>query len=345
MGEPGKQYVRDRYDNNLRYIDDQLARFLGTLDLEDTVIVLADYGEEFWDYDDFEHGHTLYDELIHIPMIASGPGFSPGRHTEPVSMLDVAPSLAHAAGVDDIGMSGMPLQDFAEHREAFADRPQAFGRPLYGSTIWGALQGGEKYITREGEEMVFDILTDPTEQADILDAARATAGREAMAAALQTEVHIGYRLTAKRSSRGSNVTARLEVPGGVAAAWAATDPTQGSRSEAEIVEESARLTWLGNTKRTGEIFVVPREPIADVTEQTQLLVRKGNEEVLIKPGRLGIPLFESRSSIFSGPSGKTRVTMGYAVVPLPSKDDTQLDATSDENCSALLALGYVESCD
>ena len=345
MGEPGKQYVRDRYDNNLRYIDDQLARFLSTLDPNDTVIVLADHGEEFWDHDDFEHGHTLYDELLHIPMIASGPGFAAARYAEPVSMLDVAPSLAQAAGIDAVGMSGMALQDFSEHRQAFAERPQAFGRPLYGSTIWGALHGGEKYITREGEESVYDILSDPTEQSDIMDAERASAGRDAMAAALQTEVRIGYRLTAKRSSRGSNVAARLEVPGGVEAAWPASDPTQGSRSEAEIVEESARLTWLGNTKRTGEIFVVPREPIAAVTTQTRLLVRKGTEEVLVEPGRLGIPPFESRSSIFSGPSGKTRVTMGYAVVPLPRQDDTQLDATNDENCAALLALGYVESCD
>ena len=166
-----------------------------------------------------------------------------------------------------------------------------------------------------------------------------------MAAALQTEVRIGYRLTAKRSARGSNVAARLEVPGGIEATWPAADPTQSSRSEAEIVEDSARLTWLGNTKRTGEIFVIPREPIADVTAQTRLLVRRGSDEVLVEAGRKGIPPFESRSSIFSGPAGKPKVTMGYAVIPLPSEDDIQLDATNDENCAALLALGYVESCD
>ena len=35
---------------------------------EDTIVaIFADHGEEFWDHDDFEHGHTFYDELLRVP--------------------------------------------------------------------------------------------------------------------------------------------------------------------------------------------------------------------------------------------------------------------------------------
>jgi arylsulfatase A-like enzyme len=342
MDEAGKQYVQDRYDNNLRYIDDQLERFLATLGPDDTVLLLADHGEEFWDHGGFEHGHTLYDELLHIPMIAVGPGFAADRHAEPVSMLDVSPTLARAAGIDAAGMTGLPLQDFASHSAQFRDRPQAFGRPLYGSTIWGSLSGGQKYITREGQEWVFDILTDPGEQDNLIESAGSGAGREAMGTALDAEVRVGYRLTAKRPGRSSNVMARLEVPGGIAAAWPAPDPTQNSRSEVEVTAESASIKWLGSTRSTGEVFVVPAGPAQELAGQTALLVRAGREEVRVEPPVSGIPTFESARPIFVAED--ERVSMGYAVLPLPREDDTLLNAVNDENCAALQALGYVEDC-
>ncbi|MDG1484497.1 MAG: sulfatase [Myxococcota bacterium] len=342
MDETGMQYIRDRYDNNLRYIDDQLDRFLSTLGPNDTVIVLADHGEEFWDHGGFEHGHTLYDELLHIPMIASGPGFAPGRHAQPVSMLDVSPSLAQAAGLEN-AMTGMALQDFEQNRSKFEMRPQAFGRPLYGSAIWGSLRSGQKYITREGNEWVFDVLSDPSEQDNLIASNGALAGREAMGEALSTEVRVAYRLTAKRAGRSSAVAARLEIPGGVEAAWPAPDPTQNSRSEVELEEESAELTWLGGTKRTGEIFVVPVAPAEEVVAETRLGVRSGREYVDVETDRENIPPFESARPIYI--AEKSRVSMGYAVVPLPRDDDTQLNIIDAESCAALYALGYIEDID
>ncbi|MFT5685150.1 MAG: arylsulfatase A-like enzyme [Myxococcota bacterium] len=341
MDDAGKQYVQDRYDNNLRYIDDQLDRFLSTLGPNDTVIVLADHGEEFWEHGGFEHGHTLYDELLHIPLIASGPGFAPGRHTEPVSLLDVSPSLAHAAGLDAT-MTGMHLQDFASRSEGFAERPQAFGRPLYGSAIWGSLRGGQKYITREGEEWVFDVLSDPGELDNLIETAGTDAGRTAMGEALQTEVRVAYRLTAKRSGRSSSVSARLEVPGGIEAAWPAPDPTQSSRSEVEIEGEGVRLKWLGSAKKTGEIFVVPTKPAEEIAIETALFLRAGREDKQVEVDPTGIP-FESARPIYVAEN--SRVTMGYAIVPLPREDDTQINILDEESCAALYALGYIDDLD
>ena len=344
MDESGKQYVRDRYDNNLRYVDDQLARFFEHLGPQDTVVVLADHGEEFWDHGGFEHGHTLYDELLRVPMLVSGPGITAGHFTEPVSLLDVSPTLAAAAGVSDAGMSGLSLQDFTARSAEFEDRPLAFGRPLYGSTIWGSLDGGSKYITREGVEQVFDVRTEPGEQTDIVQTSGSQEGREALGDALNTEVHIAYRLTATRTSRSTDVTARLEVPGGVLAAWPAADPTMGSRSEVVIDGESVRMTWEGNTRQTGEIFVVPVEPAEATAASLSLFIGADEEKVPAPSGRRTPwpPTLESQSVLFSGSSERNKVRVGYAVVPLPREGDALLNGTNDENCAELVALGYIE---
>ena len=50
---------------------------------EQSIVVLtSDHGEEFLDHGGLEHGHTLYDEMLHVPLIVRVPGF---RHLLPTS--------------------------------------------------------------------------------------------------------------------------------------------------------------------------------------------------------------------------------------------------------------------
>jgi len=46
---------------------------LGLLD-QTALVVTADHGGEFWDHGQFEHGHTLYEELVHVPIVALAAG-------------------------------------------------------------------------------------------------------------------------------------------------------------------------------------------------------------------------------------------------------------------------------
>ena len=59
--------VIDRYDNNIRYINDELERLYAKLNPEDIVVFFSDHGEEFWDHGGFEHGHTVAggDSVVH----------------------------------------------------------------------------------------------------------------------------------------------------------------------------------------------------------------------------------------------------------------------------------------
>ena len=77
-----KLWLRELYDAEVRYTDDivgQVLERLRELDLyDDTLIVFtSDHGEEFWDHDNWEHGHSVYDELVAAPLLIKLPGERP----------------------------------------------------------------------------------------------------------------------------------------------------------------------------------------------------------------------------------------------------------------------------
>lgn len=94
------------YDGEIHYTDAQIGRLLQELRArglgDNTVIIIVgDHGEEFLEHGGIEHGRTLYQELTHVPLVISGPGFSGGRVIErPVAQIDLAATVAAAAGIE-----------------------------------------------------------------------------------------------------------------------------------------------------------------------------------------------------------------------------------------------------
>ncbi|MEO6710638.1 MAG: sulfatase [Planctomycetota bacterium] len=92
------------YDGALRSVDEQLGalfRELKRRDLwDDTVVcVLADHGEEFLEHGKIGHGHGLWENLLAVPWILRIPGRASERIKEPVSLVDLVPTLCAAADV------------------------------------------------------------------------------------------------------------------------------------------------------------------------------------------------------------------------------------------------------
>jgi arylsulfatase len=118
------------YDGAITSMDDQVGRLLAALEerglLENTLVVfVADHGEEFIDHGGLGHEHTLYQELIHVPMILAGPGVRAGTIiTEPVSLVDLAPTLLEGLGL-------------------------AFPAPVEGLSLWGAVGRAEPAPVRD----------------------------------------------------------------------------------------------------------------------------------------------------------------------------------------------------
>jgi arylsulfatase A-like enzyme len=107
MSPEEAQFLRDLYDEEIRFTDAGIGRLLDKLDVlghrGDTLIVLtADHGEEFLDHGQLGHTKTLYEELVRIPLIVRERSDSrPGVTVEqPVSLVSLPPTILDVLGVD-----------------------------------------------------------------------------------------------------------------------------------------------------------------------------------------------------------------------------------------------------
>ena len=99
------------YDGELAYTDAQVARLLGAIDRRHTIVaVVGDHGEGLGEHGELTHGLLLYEPTLHVPMIVGAPGGKPRVVREPVSTIDLAPTLASLAGVPMTGtLDGVDL--------------------------------------------------------------------------------------------------------------------------------------------------------------------------------------------------------------------------------------------
>jgi arylsulfatase A-like enzyme len=179
------------YDGSLRYADQEIGRLLQEFEdrslLDETLVLLtSDHGEEFWDHaeegrrwgDDprgiwgIGHGHTMFQELLHVPLIIRGPGFRGGARVScPASLLDLAPTALVALGVAvPEGMVGVDLRELhapPPGETSCASRAVAASSPAYGPDSGAVILDGWKLSWRGDRVALFDLLTDPEERQDL----------------------------------------------------------------------------------------------------------------------------------------------------------------------------------
>ena len=159
-------HLVDLYDASVRQTDDELARvfsFLRSQGLMEAVllVVTSDHGEEFLDHGDVLHGHTVYQELLHVPLLMRGPGVPRGRRVSaPVSLVDVVPTvLGVLESPVPPGVEGVDLAPFWG-----ADGPRQ-ERVLFSHAVNGAevtLAARERryklhYDERSGRHALYDL--------------------------------------------------------------------------------------------------------------------------------------------------------------------------------------------
>ncbi|RME21864.1 MAG: hypothetical protein D6798_17205 [Deltaproteobacteria bacterium] len=349
-GDPVRRYVRDRYDNNLRFVDDQLQRVLAVLDDDDTVVLLSDHGEEFWDHGGFEHGHTLYEELLDVPLVIRSPGIAAGRYDAPVSLMDVAPTLARIMDLPDEGFTGHALQGAIDGSDPAlsAERPIAFGRPLYGLRRWGVVAGDWKYTSVEGNEYLHNLAEDPGESIDLAgeDRQRVRQLVDALGRGLERPAVLALRLKPSTSSGQGDLRVIVEAPGGITDAWAAEDPLHGATIDVERLDgDRFAITWKGPVRLAREAYVLPVAPLDDVLPGLQVTVEAGRRHAALAPtwGAGPPPPYRGESVVlFQGTVAGRSVGIDRAVVPVPFEDAIALTGVDEELQGDLEALGYVE---
>ncbi len=157
--------------------------------LDNTLIVVtADHGEHFGDHGLFLHGNSLYEPLIHVPLIVSWPGHVPAgqRVQTPVSLqgfsntvfelLDVQaefPGEAWTRHWDGRATAGRETEPvFSEIIEPPHSPPCHGHSPVFAGTMRCVRLGDLKYICcADQSEQLYDLATDPQELKNLVDVA------------------------------------------------------------------------------------------------------------------------------------------------------------------------------
>ena len=92
--------------SELSYLDDRLDELFrefknaGIYD-ETVFVVTGDHGENIGDHGLMDHQYSLYETLLSVPLVITGPGFDSSRRVEkPVQLLDVFPTILDVAGTN-----------------------------------------------------------------------------------------------------------------------------------------------------------------------------------------------------------------------------------------------------
>lgn len=155
------------YEANLRRVDEQLVgpllarlRAIGRYD-DSLLILTADHGEELYDHGGYAHGKSLWEEVIHVPLILKFPRGTnlagwPHQVDDIIRSVDLMPSILDLAGVPaPKGLAGR-----AVFRQGFAD--DAFSEQ--GADAWALVRGEQKLVAdATGRRWLFDLSADPLE--------------------------------------------------------------------------------------------------------------------------------------------------------------------------------------
>lgn len=180
--EADKRRLEGLHDGEVTQHDHFLGKFIDRLvELgvwEDTLLVVtSDHGEEFNDHGSWGHGHSIYQELLHVPLMFRLPeGVPAGRVVDDaVSTLDVSATVTELVGVEPMAANeGTTLTPFmwglppARPAVAFSDFQD--DRRVVTAGRW-------KFIVRGNlTSTMFDLAADPREQHE-LDASAHPIGR------------------------------------------------------------------------------------------------------------------------------------------------------------------------
>ena len=163
------------YDGNLLRADAALGQLFSELDAigrfdNALIVVTSDHGEAFMEHGFQGHNTTLFDEMLHVPLMIRLPGGEvlSGTDTERLaSLLDVVPTILGYLGekpapeVDGVDLFHTRVTDTRTlvFRTSHPDHPMIASRTRYWKSIsW----------PRHQTQMLFDLSNDPGETVNLV---------------------------------------------------------------------------------------------------------------------------------------------------------------------------------
>lgn len=164
----------ERYISELQIVDTQLARLKQFILAHDfanrtLLIVSADHGEAFGEHGTIHHSATVYDELIRVPLLMWRPDQKASLVNEPVSLIDLAPTILDVFGVPTPGhFMGQSLVPFLRGENPKLTRPILAEARLKQALV---LPDGLKVILDNHLNTVelYDLRSDPSESKSLAE--------------------------------------------------------------------------------------------------------------------------------------------------------------------------------
>ncbi len=179
-------YLIAIYDTEIFYLDFHIKKFfkeLEELNLMDKtlIVILADHGQEFYEHGHFEHADTLYEEVIHVPLIIHYPKELNAKRIEKrISTVDILPTILDVLQIE------VPEQIDGESLTPLIENKIGYSREYTLSELYGRA-GKEEFLQQialsnqywkliEVEpdietlpSSLFNLMTDPQEQRNLYD--------------------------------------------------------------------------------------------------------------------------------------------------------------------------------
>ena len=164
------EFIKAAYDEEILWVDSQIGRLFEKLrerNLHKTtwIALTADHGEAFLgEHTHKGHGNSLYDEVMRVPLVLWGPDIPAARYQEPVSTVDIVPTLLDLVKLEVPPVSGGTLVPLLEGGAPPARPIYAYSN-YYDIELEAIVQWPYKMVTNlsAGSRAIYDLDADPGE--------------------------------------------------------------------------------------------------------------------------------------------------------------------------------------
>lgn len=182
--EEERDWIRTLYESELLYVDHNVGKVIGTLERlgiydESLIILTSDHGEEFWEHGSIEHGHTLYNELLNVPLIVKLPHTAQSGNGT-IKQIDTAvttqslmPTILDLCQIDydDDNVTVSSLTSlWRTGSQAYEEQPILSSGLKYYEDRISVIFDDFKYIRSldSNNEELYDLVNDPLEKHNLV---------------------------------------------------------------------------------------------------------------------------------------------------------------------------------
>lgn len=188
LSDQDVNFWRAWYDEKINAADKRFQSFIDGLKAagvwdKTIVLVASDHGEEIYEHQGIDHGHTLYQELIHVPFLIRLPWIQTGRRiSAQVSTLDIMPTVLDLTGIRPTiklraqmrGISLVPiLTGRAISRKVFSEtdyRLFTHKRSITTPNGWKFILTLAEVPDKRNVKELYNLRDDPGETVNLIDA-------------------------------------------------------------------------------------------------------------------------------------------------------------------------------